>query len=90
MHPHRSSASSTGGREPPVDSPQPVRDASPKGSRYRRFPALASKKPPWFSVCVGTQRWFRSDDELVDLYPGSGAVAAGRLADTAALSAKAS
>ena len=36
------------------------------------------------------QRWFRSADELVDLYPGSGAVAAGLSADTAALQAKAS
>ena len=76
MHPHRSSASPTGAVS--RRSPHPSRSATlTYEGRCRRFPALAGMKPPQFSVWMFAQRWFRSADELVDLYPGSGAVAAG-------------
>ena len=64
------------GRELPVDQPQTVRDALSYGGRYRAFPgAVTGMKPPQFAVWMFCQLGARPGDELVDLYPGSGAIA---------------
>jgi hypothetical protein len=64
-----------GGRELPLDEPQAVRDALAYGGRYRTFPgAMTGMKPPQFAVWMFSQLGARADDELVDLYPGSGAI----------------
>ena len=63
------------GRELPLDQPQTVRDALAYGGRYRAFPgALTGMKPPQFAVWMFCQLGARPGDELVDLYPGSGAI----------------
>lgn len=66
-----------GGRELPLDGPQAVRDALAYGGRFRAFPgALVGMKPPQFAVWMFCQLGVRAGDELVDLYPGSGAIGA--------------
>ena len=64
-----------GGRALPTDHPQLVRDALAYGGRYRRYPgALVGMKPPQFAAWMFAQLGARPGDQLVDLYPGSGAV----------------
>ena len=64
-----------GGRELPLDEPQAVRDALAYGGRFRAFPgAIDGMKPPQFAVWMFRQLGARAGDELVDLYPGSGAI----------------
>ena len=64
-----------GGRELPTDRPQTVRDAVSYGGRYRTFPgAMTGMKPPQFAVWMFQQLGARPGDQLVDLYPGSGAI----------------
>jgi hypothetical protein len=64
-----------GGRELPLDRPQTVRAALAYGGRFRAFPgAITGMKPPQFAVWMFCQLGARPGDELVDLYPGSGAI----------------
>jgi hypothetical protein len=65
----------SGGRELPTDRPQQIRDALAYGGRYRRYPgAMVGMKPPQFAAWMFAQLGARPGDQLVDLYPGSGAV----------------
>jgi hypothetical protein len=65
----------SGGRELPTDGPQQIRDALAYGGRYRRYPgAMVGMKPPQFAAWMFAQLGARPGDQLVDLYPGSGAV----------------
>ena len=65
----------SGGRELPTPRPQQIRDALAYGGRYRRYPgALVGMKPPQFAAWMFVQLGARPGDQLVDLYPGSGAV----------------
>ena len=78
MHPHRSSASSTGAVSRPPTHPSRSATRSPMRAATQVPGALVGQEATVaVSVWVGAQRWFRFGDELVDLYPGSGAVAAG-------------
>ena len=64
-----------GGRELALDEPQAVRDALAYGGRFRGFPgAITGMKPPQFAVWMFRQLGAHAGDELVDLYPGSGAI----------------
>jgi hypothetical protein len=64
-----------GGRELPTDRAQTVRDALAYGGRYRTFPgAMTGMKPPQFAVWMFQLLGARPGDQLVDLYPGSGAI----------------
>jgi hypothetical protein len=64
-----------GGRELATDRPQLVRDALVYGVRYRGYPgALVGMKPPQFAAWMFAQLGARPGDQLVDVYPGSGAV----------------
>ena len=64
-----------GGRELPAERPQTVRDALSYGGRYRGFPgALVGMKPPQFAVWMFQQLGAWPGDELIDLFPGSGAI----------------
>ena len=64
-----------GGRELPTARPQTVRDALSYGGRYRTFPgALIGMKPPQFAVWMFQLLGAQPGDQLVDLYPGSGAI----------------
>ena len=63
------------GRELSTDAPQRVRDALAYGGRYRTFPgALVGMKPPQFAAWMFAQLGARPGDQLVDLFPGSGAI----------------
>jgi hypothetical protein len=63
------------GRELPLDEPQIIRDALTYEGRYRSYPgALIGMKPPQFAIWLFAQLGARAGDELVDLYPSSGAV----------------
>lgn len=63
------------GRELCSDAPQLVRDALSYEGRYRSFPgAVVGMKPPQFSVWMFAQLGAGPGDELVDVFPGSGAV----------------
>lgn len=65
-----------GGRPLDVSVVQDLEDALVYRGRYRAFPgALVGMKPPQFSEWVFKLLGATRDDELVDLYPGSGAVA---------------
>jgi hypothetical protein len=64
-----------GGRELPTDAPQTVLDHLDYRGRYDSFPgALVGMKPPEFAVWMFAQLGAQPGDELVDLFPGSGAV----------------
>ena len=64
-----------GGRELSVDRPRTVCDALSYAGCYRTFPgALVGMKPPRFAVWMFHQLGARAGDQLVDLYPGSGAI----------------
>lgn len=64
-----------GGRELPTDRPQEVVDALDYRGRYDSFPdALVGMKPPEFAVWMFAQLGARPGDELVDVFPGSGAI----------------
>jgi protein gp37/predicted nucleic acid-binding Zn ribbon protein len=64
-----------GGRELPTAQTQTIQDALLYRGRFRAFPgAILGMKPPQVAVWMLTQLGARSGDELVDLYPGSGAV----------------
>ena len=68
-------ARSADGRELALGQPQTVRDALADGGRYRAFPgAVTGMKPPQFAVWMFCQLGARPGDELVDVYPGSGAI----------------
>lgn len=64
-----------GGRELATDEPQELLDVLDYRGRYDAFPgALIGMKPPEFSVWLFRQLGARTGDELVDVFPGSGAV----------------
>lgn len=80
-----------GGRELSIAATQTLQDALVYGGRWRTYPgALIGMKPPQFSVWMFAQLGARPGDELVDLYPGSGAVAAAWERYTSILQARAS
>ena len=65
----------SGGRELPTDRPQQIRHTLAYGGRYRRYPGgMVGMKPPQFAAWMFAQLGARPGDQLVDLYPGSGAV----------------
>ena len=64
-----------GGRGLPTGATQTVVDALEYRGRYRAYPgAITGMKPPQYAVWAFQQLGARAGDELVDLYPGSGAV----------------
>ena len=64
-----------GGRALRVDVVQDLRDGLIAQGRHRAFPgALVGMKPPAFAEWMFRQLGARAGDELVDLFPGSGAV----------------
>jgi hypothetical protein len=64
-----------GGRELPTNVTQTATDALAYAGRYRTFPgAMTGMKPPQFAVWMFAQLGALPGDELVDLFPGSGAV----------------
>ena len=64
-----------GGRELATDIPQDLLDVLDYRGRYDSFPdALVGMKPPEFAVWMFRQLGARAGDELVDVFPGSGAV----------------
>jgi hypothetical protein len=64
-----------GGRPLAMDKPQVVTNALVARGRHRSHPhAMVGMKPPAFAVWIFEQLGARPGDELVDLYPGSGAV----------------
>lgn len=64
-----------GGRPLPTNVTQDLRDVCIALGRHRAFPgALVGMKPPAFSEWMFRQLGARIGDELVDLFPGSGAV----------------
>ena len=64
-----------GGRELALDEPQAVREALAYGGRFRGFRgAITGMKPPQCAVWMFRQLGAHAGDELVDLYPGSGAI----------------
>ena len=64
-----------GGRELPTARPQEVLDALDYRGRYDTFPgALIGMKPPEFAVWMFGQLGACAGDELVDVFPGSGAI----------------
>jgi hypothetical protein len=64
-----------GGRELSTARPQRVRDALAYGGRYRAFPgALTGMKPPQFAAWLFALLGARPGDQLVDMFPGSGAI----------------
>lgn len=66
-----------GGRELPSNVTQTATDALSYAGRYRTYPgALIGMKPPQFSVWMFAQLGALPGDQLVDLFPGSGAVTA--------------
>lgn len=80
-----------GGRPLPTTRTQTVLDVLDARGRFRSYPgALVGMKPPQFGVWLFALLGARPGDELVDLYPGSGAVShawhlhASRLPGTAA------
>jgi hypothetical protein len=63
------------GRELSTASPQVLRDALIAQGRFRAYPgALVGMKPPAFAEWLFAQLGAAPGDELVDLFPGSGAV----------------
>ncbi|MGO9973437.1 MAG: hypothetical protein ACLP01_11645 [Solirubrobacteraceae bacterium] len=64
-----------GGRELPAARPQTVTDALEYRGRFRAFPgAITGMKAPQYAAWAFAQLGMRAGDELVDLFPGSGAV----------------
>jgi hypothetical protein len=64
-----------GGRELPTNVTQTATDALAYAGRYRTFPgAMTGMKPPQFAAWMFAQLGALPGDELVDLFPGSGAV----------------
>lgn len=64
-----------GGRPLRVDVVQDLEDALVARGRFRAFPgALTGMKPPAFATWMFELLGARPGDELVDLFPGSGAV----------------
>lgn len=64
-----------GGRQLATDRPQEIVDALDYRGRYNAFPgALVGMKPPEFATWMFQQLGAQAGDELVDLFPGSGAV----------------
>lgn len=64
-----------GGRPGPSDQVPDVEDLLVYRGRYRAFPgALVGMKPPQFCTWLFQAIGARPGDELVDLFPGSGAV----------------
>jgi hypothetical protein len=65
-----------GGRELPTGEPQDLLDVLDYRGRYDSFPgALIGMKPPEFAVWMFRMLGAQAGDQLVDVYPGSGAVA---------------
>lgn len=64
-----------GGRPLPIAEVQAIEDALVYRGRFNAFPgALIGMKPPPFSVWMFQQLGARPGDDLVDMFPGSGAV----------------
>ncbi|MGO9754669.1 MAG: DUF5131 family protein [Solirubrobacteraceae bacterium] len=64
-----------GGRELSTSTPQAVTDALEYRGRFRAFPgAITGMKAPQYAAWAFAQLGTRAGDELVDLFPGSGAV----------------
>lgn len=63
------------GRPYPVAAPQVLSDALIELGRWRSYPgALIGMKPPTFAAWMFQQLGAAAGDELVDLFPGSGAI----------------
>jgi hypothetical protein len=64
-----------GGRELQTERPQELLDVLDYRGRYDAFPgALVGMKPPEFAVWLFAQLGAEPGDELVDVFPGSGAI----------------
>lgn len=64
-----------GGRPLPTEDPQRITNVLDYRGRFRAHPdAVIGMKPPAFATWMFEQLGARAGDELVDLYPGSGAI----------------